>query len=484
MNGNRFHISDSTYKRMIIILSCLFVVFNVVRIINVPVTQDEGWTYVLYVKTSYADIVNCIPRSTNNHFLNTLLTKFCYDTFGHNQFFLRLPNLLGQISFLIYGALLSARLMKNRLLALMCFLVLNLNPFLLEFWGMTRGYGLSLAFMMASMYCLFVYLNRRNFAALFFTVFMAALAVYTQVILLYYLAALSGALFFDHLLSKEKAWKTFFVNELPVLLLHYIALYLLLAGPLKEFQNTDSFLCGGFNGFIPDTIGTLIKESLFLSEGEVFIELMSYLVVVVVLISGPYWIWGYLRGRDVRTGLLLWLMLVIPYACIELQHLVLGTRYITDRAGLFLFVLFTVHTFYLLYHISVGERIWQAVGFILFALAVLNFSRNLNFNRNHYWYLDRDNMLALERVYKQAQAHPGKVKLHPHWLYYPSFAFYIDTRYGDKIESPVFNQAILTPADTLWDYAYVSDDDTANMSPIYFIDTALVDGKAFIIRKK
>jgi len=66
---------------------------------------------------------------------------------------LRLPNILAHVVYLICTLVLLKRF-QHTILQIAGFVILNLNPFFLDFFFLARGYGLALAFLMMSLYLL------------------------------------------------------------------------------------------------------------------------------------------------------------------------------------------------------------------------------------------------------------------------------------------------------------------------------------------
>src|SRR5690606_16688726 len=119
------------------------------RVFTVPVTIDEAWTLYSFVRHPVWDIITAKNPSTNNHVLNTLLTKLS-TVFSEKEFFLRLPNLLSLILYIYGSYMLTQMQVKNRLLAFAMFAMLLTNFTLLDFFDFCSGYGLSIGLMMIS----------------------------------------------------------------------------------------------------------------------------------------------------------------------------------------------------------------------------------------------------------------------------------------------------------------------------------------------
>jgi hypothetical protein len=141
--------SNATYLTLIAASSLAFFAYEVFRALHVSFTVDEAQTYIRYLSSDALSIFSF--NSANNHFLNTLLAKVFSMIGGNQEFMLRIPNLLGYALYLVFAFLLLNKFV-SRTTAVFGFLLLNLNPYVLDFFSLCRGYGLSLGFLMASLY--------------------------------------------------------------------------------------------------------------------------------------------------------------------------------------------------------------------------------------------------------------------------------------------------------------------------------------------
>ncbi len=154
--------------------ACLFfIAFATARAVRVPLTYDEAATYLRYISTDFLSVFNF--SVANNHFANSLLTKLSSLVFGDSELALRLPTLIAYCMYMFF-CLLILRELKHRVIACAGFLLLNLNPYVLDYFALSRGYGLSLAFLMGTLFFLFRFLaqlrtsadSRHLFSALMF----------------------------------------------------------------------------------------------------------------------------------------------------------------------------------------------------------------------------------------------------------------------------------------------------------------------------
>jgi hypothetical protein len=104
----------------------------------IPFTYDEAYSYLHYARSwhGFADV-----SIANNHYLNSFLMRLSSFFLGSEPFVLRLPNVL---SFYIYSAV--AYWVSRKLeMAAFSFAALVANAYLLDFFSLSRGYGIASA---------------------------------------------------------------------------------------------------------------------------------------------------------------------------------------------------------------------------------------------------------------------------------------------------------------------------------------------------
>ncbi len=146
------------YKFLILGASFFFLGFEAVRAVRAPLTYDEANTYLNIIASNILAIFNF--NTANNHFLNSLLAKLSSAVAGTAELVLRLPNLLAFAAYLLFAFLILDRFVKTKIVVLCGFLLLSLNPFVLDYFSLCRGYGLSLGLLMASLFFFFSFLDK------------------------------------------------------------------------------------------------------------------------------------------------------------------------------------------------------------------------------------------------------------------------------------------------------------------------------------
>jgi hypothetical protein len=143
MNWLNNSLKNSTLIIKFLIIISLFI-YIVIKANTLSFTHDEGFTYDIIKR--YEGI-----NTANHHILNTALMKNSSSFLGNNEFSYRLPNVL---SFLLFGFgfLLIFKQLKNVFLGIIVFSIIFFNPFLIDFFSLARGYGLSFGFMVLSLF--------------------------------------------------------------------------------------------------------------------------------------------------------------------------------------------------------------------------------------------------------------------------------------------------------------------------------------------
>lgn len=404
----------------------ILVAVTVIRILNVTITHDEALSYHWYVTHSYHDIItNHIP-SANNHFLNSVLSKFFIELFADNVLFLRLPNLLAYIAYLLLSILIARKLFSNNWWVLFCFLLLQLNPFMFEFWGLSRGYGLSISFMSGALYALLLFLQRPRLLTITCLYICMLFAVFSNFALLNVLMAFSAIIFIYWLQYRtEQAAARWLIWAGICTGLILLAVY----EPVRILVERDQLYFGGELGFVQSTLKSLIGESIYLPEENNAGLYIGWAIVAIVLLSGMYWCKKAYREKDwLGTGMLLWLLLVIPACSTLVQHHLLGNKFLIERTALFFYPLFALYMVYTIYHTG---RIKELAIIILLMLLSFNFIRNTNLSSTRTWEYNKYDMWLLERMIANKKGE-GEIKIYLDVYFTPAFAYYIPRVYPGK----------------------------------------------------
>ena len=401
--------------------------YIVTRAFTVGVTFDEVWTMHVFVPETVMHIINYTPTDANNHMLNTLLIKLLFALGNHSLFMARLPNVLAGCCYLYFGSKLTASWLPP-LLGIGCYLLLVLNPFLLDFFSLARGYGLALGFQMASLYYFILWLREHQPKAAAWALGLGALAVLSNFSVLNYWAVLllvingvSLALRKQFRLSKTLVYSGIIA----------LVLLALMYEPVRKLKEAGSLYYGGENGLYSDTLTSLVKYTLYSPNvtATTTIVLNSFLILcAVVLLAAVIHNRRLLAPAPVLGGIIALCLLAAV-----VQHLFMHTLYPLDRAALFLYPLFILLLACSLS--AVRPHLQWPVATVCVLLFGVNFFSHANGYKTALWYFDADTKQILTRLNRLGTQKNKRLKIDFSCPFQSSVDYYMAQNQYPFIES-------------------------------------------------
>lgn len=458
----------------------LLLLYNITRAFTVSVTHDEALTYQMYVSGSYTEILDHPALTINNHFLNSLFAKLCIDIFGDHLFVLRLPNIIAQIVYLSFSLHLSRRLFRRPFMMVACFLLLQFNPFLFDFWGLSRGYGLAVASVTGSAYFLLKYAEDNKAAAIIWSVFFLVCGVYSSLSVLNYamgVYAVMGCL----VLTKRnvKTTKTVLITGIS----SAIVLFLLLYKPISVLMSKNEFIYGGENGFIRDTVGSLITESFYLSENNGMVYGAAILVALTAWFCLLWWIRRFAGQRTLGAGAILSLLLFVPVLSSVVQYFVLDTKFLMDRTALFYFPLYILLLMYTMSKVSGQYQVAiRSLSVGLLILFGVNFVAHASLHSTRTWAYDKNTPWLLKHMIAHKK-NAGKIKIYMDWMYTPTFRYYIPRNYPGRFDY-IEGQNEVAFGKEEYDFYLVRAWELQKIPDIYIKDTVFNNEQFYLYERK
>ncbi len=443
--AGQMHRSNSGLTVVTAGISLLIFAYVVIRAATIAITHDEALTYAWHVSGSWQDIV--LFRTTglpdNNHLLYTLLCKIAVKLLGVSELTLRLPALFGCLLYLIGLNFCLKRLVPGWR-QVPGLLAAGMNPYVLDFLGLARGYGLGLGFTMIGLSALLssfawspgkILSTPLKWSVLFFT-----LAVLSNLSFLLVLAAalviLSCSLGYGAIASRlspipaESPWVLLLKILLPML-----PLFAYLIIPLGIIHHSKLFEMGGSTGFWADTVCSLIEGTMYdtpLLDGQ---RWLLEIWVAVTLLFLPLGLWVLYRSDKQRYTALMVLAALIGIIVFEslAQHLLFNVAFLQGRRGIFLIPLFLL-TSLIFGNLPLAPSRWIGTAGLLVGLLVpatlgLNGLLSANLQYVYDWQADagtRDIMLAIK--HKIDQEKPSlPLHLRVNWNFEPGANFYRHT---------------------------------------------------------
>jgi hypothetical protein len=456
-------------------VSACLLVYTGIRAYRLPFVHDEGVTYLLYLLPGASSLLDCYDA--NNHFLNSILMYLSSKIFGASEFALRLPNLLSHVIFMFASFLFVRRCFKNSALLICAFIVLNVNPFMLDFFSLARGYGIAMALVMLSLVFLFQGMNGvENQKSVLKAFWCAGLAAFANMSFLNFLVAVVCTYLLVNAinLSRSNANAGYYqlIQQIVAgtrFFYKHIILMLIVLVPLGLNLNKEKALYyGGQSGFWSDTIVSLINcsgyEDTFL---PVFTAVSGILVVIIVLLV--IFMLVLQLSRKSSPGninlLLVSLIAVITMTLISLQHFHFGTPYPMDRTAIHFIIFFKVICVLLVeWFVSSDMRPVRVVAAGLFVVMtvglVCHAVQKANLRYSLIWKYDADIKEMLGDVKSDLVQHGGrqKIRFGINWRFEPSINYYYAVKRPEWL--PIVTRDGIKGE---YDYYYVRPDDRGEL---------------------
>lgn len=242
--------------------------FIIAKAFAVQVTTDEAYTLTILTKETVWNLVSYESSYTNNHILNSLLCKLSFSVFGMDQMAGRLPNILSFVLYFWFVWQFSRRFFADNFVGLMFVCVMLGNPYMIEFFSLARGYGMSFALMMVSIYYAARYTLEDVKRALPISLLFAILSVYAQFALLHFFLGLNILIFsyevHKYIKSPKKETRNAqILRGVGTQVLGVLVLGILVYAPFKAILKDNQISYYGSKNIWDDSIVSLISRSLY-----------------------------------------------------------------------------------------------------------------------------------------------------------------------------------------------------------------------------
>lgn len=458
---------------LVVLAGSGLLVFVIYKAYNLSFTHDESYTYLHYVHQGFMDIISYKTPYTNNHILNTVFMKYCEVFFGNSEIALRLPNI---VAFIIYSTFATMLLYKHcPKLLLPCYLLLVLNPYLLDFFALARGYGLSIGFLLMSIYYLSLYFSTKQNKHLILFNVGAFLAVMSNFSLLnYYVAALIVYNVVAYILVKfstpneNNAFHFYKFNKIN--LISVLISGMVLYEPLRRISKKSLLDFGGKIGFMQDTVASSIDDLFYeMHVTECYVIILKSLILIVTFFTLLLIITRIIKKEKEffieNTTLMIVNLTLLTIVLITLiQHIILGNDFYVHRFALFLYPLFILNLILLIHYFF--NKGFRKSGLLfssaLAILLVVNLFKNHSLIYFKDWKYDADTKMVMQQLIKEHDKFPNKkMRLGINWLFEPGTNFYRYT-WDLKWMNPTHRRGISAQDDYF--YVFMTDKEVPLMS--------------------
>jgi hypothetical protein len=322
-------------------------------------------------------------------------------------------------------------------LALAGFALLNLNPFVLDFFSLARGYGLALGLSMGALFLLRLAWDCPTpvptAVILMLSLLLASLADlanFTWINL--HIALLLIAVLIVWRLNAASRIRA----GLMTLLLIPNAWFLWnLVRRLWRLQALGELYFGGGRGLVQDTLGSLIGASLYGAHTELVGPLMAIFLGAITL-AGCVSIHSVWTTKSLQFSEALMLLLGLALLAPLFEHRLFGSLYPIERGALVylpLAVLSLVFVFDLdavVRHRSI-RLLCSAACIFAVGFSIINFSRTANPRMTLSWQYDSETKSVMKEVGRHFGAAGRQVRIGNSWYFAPTINFYRDTLHYD-----------------------------------------------------
>jgi hypothetical protein len=313
---------------LVILLLLLCGFYGSYRAVHLAITNDEVSMLTCVRQTGYARLFWADDWNAQAQFLNALLAKPCVKLLPVNEIVAsRLPSLLGLALFL-WGVWRIGLEFPTGVTRILITLALLSNAYLLDFFGISRGYGLAVAFTVLSLSFLMQasmvksagdQSARRQAATSLWMAFGAALS--NMAFGYFYAVSVAVVLWLSWSNRLKVRW------WISALLLGVFYVPRVLVTPSQV-----PFWWGGDIGFVHDTVGSLIRASFYdWSVSAGLVKLVSGGLALLVLLLA-YWS----HREHIRAAFTLSVLGILVAAMCMATHQLWGVKYPVERVALYL----------------------------------------------------------------------------------------------------------------------------------------------------
>ena len=377
--------------------SALILIFLFLRAWVVQVTPDEAYTYNAFIQ-SCSSFTPWVRWEANNHLLNTILSSASIQLFGDSTLALRLPNVLSWPLF-AWSAYQLLRPLQNGVLRSSGLVVLSASPMLLEFFALSRGYGMSLAMMLLSIHLLNKVIQAKQ-RAHWWWLLVASLLLLSNLNLLPFVL-LSGVLVSYKVRPSRLTFTVVFLLIISVFVAYGIQL------------NSAGVLYYGGSSLWSSTV----VKSVGLMTGSSWAAWVYVVLLVPVLIgAGRMKPQSLFKDNQLNPWLLVILLLL--WAGVVVQHWVLNTPFPEGRTALHLWLLFIVMALRLVEGMPRASSLITVTAFLLTAST----ASTLEWNKSFLWKEAYLNEAAIELLTAH-QAKEGNLSIGIEYPYAYTWSF-------------------------------------------------------------
>ena len=319
----------SKTERILFLTLGIFVwVYIGIRSAYVPLVHDEVATYFAYIR----DATFIPPWSywdANNHILNSASSAILTIILGNSAFAIRMASWLSFLPLLYFVYRISQNFKPT--ISKWAFIIPILTtPFLIEFFGLTRGYGMSIAWFIGVIYWSIKYAKTPSRKALIWISALGLLSVLSSLSVIVSVFIIYGWILLHQIFILHKSFSS--------TLLRWFSLFILPQTPIIYYVfllKEKGLLYHGGDDFIKYSLAPFARY--FFNDSTLWwVVIIPFSLLVISLLIQLFksgWK-SILEAKNIFT-----FVLTLSLIAVFTQHFLLGVNYPEDRAALYFFPL-------------------------------------------------------------------------------------------------------------------------------------------------
>lgn len=332
------------------------------------ITNDEAYSFYNVSTGNW----KMMCGTANTHWLNTIFIFFETKLIGNQEWMIRIHSCIAYFALAWFLYKISVRFISSYWQLLIPLAVILLNGYLLDFFSLARGYGISVMFETIALY--YILISDESVKKRFLIYLFLALATFSCYTAIFILAAYfmhDSTAFFLNKIEKKISWKEYFISIIPFIGISIVAipniLFIRTQGDLEE---------GQANGFIADTLGVFFERSYQTIVNE---NIAFY--ISITLFNGIVFFYFFFRNEIDKKVKKLFEIFFINVLIIEALFIFLNIPYTFGRTALYIMLLVLILLVYVF--IFLTNKILKA-GKIIFCFSLFVFSAShFIFFKNH-----------------------------------------------------------------------------------------------------
>jgi len=438
---------DNSRMVLIILLFLLLFFYVLCRAYILGFTHDESLTFTII--NNYSGQL----KTANNHWLNTILTYLTAKFFGYSEIALRLPNVISFLIYCFFYYKITIDKKNSFATVILPLMFLFLNPFVLDFFSLSRGYGLALAFFSGSVFFILKLHDCLDTVTLVKGLIFSVVTVYANYSFLLPILCLH----FCHLSLNFNMYRRLNIAK-EHCISYMFGLVFLIPGVINILYLKEKKLLyfGGTENIINDTFFSLLNKTLHYK----IIENQNTVIIILIFFL---LLCGFKYRKNYRIFFILNVFICTVVLTVALNYF-LGMKFPLERTALYYIFIIGVYFHYLLQNIFTEEKLFIICLFsstitLICTLILVSFvlSSNLSFARD--WKYDADTKL-MTNILSTDVLEGEKISLGINWLFEPTINYY---RIVDRLEylNPVNRKGI---SGKEYDYYYVFNYETIDIA--------------------